>query len=417
MIDVADLINRKFCFDSRKVENGCVFVAIKGEKYDGHDFASEALSKGASFVVVEKDLGIKNQIITDSVVDFLIDLASKKIKSSMVVGITGSSGKTFTKEILARLIPNSFKSTRNMNTEIGLPISILNEYSGEKFSILEMGVNKRGDIKKLCRIKKPKIGVVLNVGRQHLGMFSSERELFEAKMEMFECSDLKVYNADDGRMTEYVGNSGKSMGFGKANGKCKLKDWKYFNLETQAVYEISGETYYLRFNKLAHEGHLLNVAASICVLNLLDLPFDPTRIIHLPRIPQRFDVKIVKGILIIDDTYNASLLSFEKAVQALMLLDGRKFAVVGPILEQGKYSKETHESLSDILSELDGVFVLDGFEGSEHIRPKNLVFRSANREKLVENVMSHLRPGDVVLFKASRGVKMEKVLEKVVKWI
>ncbi len=98
MIGSVDIVNKKFCFDSRKVEKGCVFVAIKGKRFDGHDFALEAVSRGASLVVVERDLGIENQIVVENVVDFLVDLASKKIGSSTVIGITGSSGKTFTKE-------------------------------------------------------------------------------------------------------------------------------------------------------------------------------------------------------------------------------------------------------------------------------------------------------------------------------
>ena len=417
MIESVDILNKKFCFDSRKVERGCVFVAIRGERFDGHDFALDAISRGASFAVVERDLGIENQIIVEDVVNFLIDLASKKIGSSTVIGITGSSGKTFTKEILSMLIPNSFKSSGNMNTEIGLPISILNGYSGERFSILEMGVNKRGDIKKLCGIKRPEVGVVLNVGKQHLGLFSSEEELFKAKMEMFECSESFVYNADDPRMSKWIKTPKNSLGFGKLRGHCKLKDWKYQDFHTQAVYEIDEKTYYLKFGRLLHEGHLLNIAASICTLYLLELPFDPTRIVHPPKIPQRFDTKVIKGVLIVDDTYNASLLSFKRAVEALKRLDGRKIAVVGPILEQGEHSKDTHEELSDILSSIDASFVLDGFEGSEYINPRNLVFRSDSKEELSRRVLNYLKPGDIALFKASRGVEMEKVLEKVIEWM
>lgn len=417
MIGSVDIVNKKFCFDSRKVEKGCVFVAIKGKRFDGHDFALEAVSRGASLVVVERDLGIENQIVVENVVDFLIDLASKKIGSSTVIGITGSSGKTFTKEFLSALIPDSFKSPGNMNTEIGLPVSILNEYSGEKFSILEMGVNRKGDIRKLCRIKKPEVGVVLNVGRQHLGFFPSEEDLFKEKMEMFECSKSCVYNADDSRMLEWIGGSRRALGFGKLSGHCKLSDWRYKGLETQAIYEIDRKIYYMKFDKLVHEGHLLNVAASICVLRLLDLPFDPAKIVHLPKIPQRFDTKIVKGALLIDDTYNASLMSFKMAVGALKKLGGRKIAVVGPILEQGRHSRETHGKLSDILSELDATFVIDGFEGSEHINPNNLVFRSFSKEDLAKRVASYLKPGDVALFKASRGVEMERVLKKVIEWM
>ncbi len=413
-----NLLDKKFCFDSRKVKSGCVFVAIRGERYDGHNFVEDALKRGADLALVERDVGIDRQIVVENVVRYLINLASEKLKADVVIGVTGSSGKTFTKEVLASVIPDSFKNSGNMNTEIGLPISILNSYRGERVAILEMGMNKAGDIRKLCEIRKPDVGIVLNVGRQHLGFFSSEKDLFKSKMEMFECSEKLVYNADDPRMREWVEKLGKiSVGFGRSFGICTLIDWMYSDFHTKVAYEVEGKELRFSFGRILHEGHLLNIAASLCTLKLLNMPLNLTELVELPTVSQRFHVFSKRGILFIDDTYNASLISFERAVDAMLKLKGRRIAVVGPILEQGRYARETHEMLSNILERLNGTFVLDGFEESEYINPRNLVYRSSSKEELTKFVAKYLKPGDVVLFKASRGVKMEEVLKRVIGWI
>ncbi len=413
-----DFLKEKFCIDSRKVEKGCIFVAIKGERFDGHDFVPEALEKGAKLAVVERPLGTGKEIVVESVIDFLIELASRKLRAKTVIGITGSSGKTFTKDLVADILPDSFRSPGNMNTEIGLPLSILNEYEGQKFAVLEMGVSKRGDLERLCKIRKPDVGVVLNVGRQHLGFFESEEELFEEKTKIFECSRMIVYNADDERMREKVEILKKPVkGFGKNNGECKLVDWRYSSGNTEVVYEVESSAVYLKLFDIYHMGHLLNVAAALCVLRILDLPLDPEEIIRPKKEKGRFNVFEKKGVIFIDDTYNASLLSFKMAIDAMERMEGRRIAIVGPILEQGSFSKETHERLSKILEKIEGVFVLDGYEGSEYIDPSNVIGRSDSKEELAEMVSRYLRDGDIALFKASRGVKMEEVLERVIGWI
>ena len=413
-----DFLKEKFCIDSRKVEKGCIFVAIKGERFDGHDFVPEALEKGAKLAVVERPLGTGKEIVVESVIDFLIELASRKLRAKTVIGITGSSGKTFTKDLVADILPDSFRSPGNMNTEIGLPLSILNEYEGQKFAVLEMGVSKRGDLERLCKIRKPEVGVVLNVGRQHLGFFESEEELFEEKTKLFECSRMIVYNADDERMREKVEILKKPVkGFGKNNGECKLVDWRYSSGNTEVVYEVESSAVYLKLLDIYHMGHLLNVAAALCVLRILDLPLDPEEIIRPKKEKGRFNVFEKKGVIFIDDTYNASLLSFKMAIDAMERMEGRRIAIVGPILEQGSFSKETHERLSKILEKIEGVFVLDGYEGSEYIDPSNVIGRSDSKEELAEMVSRYLRDGDIALFKASRGVKMEEVLERVIGWI
>lgn len=410
-----NLLGKKFCYDSRKIEHGCVFVAIKGNKVDGHDFAKEALKKGASFVVVEKDMNLSNQIIVDNVIDFLLKLAYVQLKAKKVIGVTGSSGKTFTKEILNSLLPGSFKTPGNMNTEVGVPISILNEYKEQEVAIIEYAMNKRGDIKRICKVIKPDVGVVLNVGRQHIGVAGNFENIFYGKMELFQCSNILIYNANDERMIEYVETMNKpKVSFGMKKGDVSLLEWSYIDNITKAKYRIYDEEKKVILNDIFHRGHLLNIAAAIAAVIGADQKVCWECLEKIKNVKGRFHWKNVGGIRIIDDTYNASLSAFDVAVETMLKVNAkRRLAVVGPIFEQGKFSKETHERLSKILEKLDGVFILDGYEGSEYIKPKNIIVRAKNKDKLAEKVVNYLRNGDIVLFKASRGVMMEEVLYKV----
>ncbi len=406
------LFEKRFCIDSRNVEPGCVFVAIRGGKHDGHDFVKEALSKGASLAVVERSVGGNKELVVGSTIDFLLSLASEKLNSELIIGVTGSSGKTLTKELISKMIPGSFYNPGNMNTEIGLPLSILNGFSGQRIAVLEMGMDKRGDIRKLCSYFPPKIGVVLNATRQHIGIAGSEEEIFLGKMEMFESSERCVYNADDERMRDFVEKLGKTrIGFGMRKGNVILKDWKYEGLKTVAVYEIEGEEALLLLPGVWHRGHLLDLAAAISTLKILDLPLELSWVKSFEFLPGRFKLLNLRGIIAIDDTYNASLEAFEAAIEAMLKMRAnRRIAVVGPILEQGAFAKDTHEKLSEILERIDGVFVFDGAEESIWIRPRNLIYRSEDVGDLARAISKEITVGDVALFKASRGVRIERVL-------
>ncbi|MCD6449942.1 MAG: UDP-N-acetylmuramoyl-tripeptide--D-alanyl-D-alanine ligase [Thermotogaceae bacterium] len=412
---INNLLGRRFCYDSRKVEKGCVFVAIKGSRFDGHDFAKEALKKGASFVVVERDLQLDNQIVVEDVIGFLLELACEYLKAKKVIGVTGSSGKTFTKEVLGKLFPGAFKTPGNMNTEIGIPISILNEYEEQRVAIVEYAMNKRGDIKRICRFIKPDVGIVLNVGRQHIGVAGSFENIFQGKMELFQCSGAAVYNADDEKMTEYVSALGKPrVSFGIKKGDISLLDWSYMEGKTRAKYLVFKKEKEVVLNDIFHRGHLLNIAAALAGAHILGERICWECLQYVRNMKGRFCWKDINGIKIVDDTYNASLAAFDMAVEVMLRVKARRrLAVVGPIFEQGEFSRETHEGVSRILEKLDGVFVLDGYEGSEYINPANVVSRVADKEALAEKVANYLKKGDVVLFKASRGVGMEEVLYRV----
>ena len=356
---------------------------------------------------------LKNQIIVNNVIDFLLSLAAEYLKAKKVIGVTGSSGKTFTKEVLNKLLPDSFKTPGNMNTEIGVPISILNEYKGQEVAIIEYAMNKKGDIERICKIIKPDVGIVLNVGRQHIGVAGSFENIFYGKMELFQCSDTIIYNADDEMMSEYVKTINKpKISFGIKRGNVSLLEWNYTaSGKTKVRYKIFNEEKKIMLNDIFHRGHLLNIAAAVAAAIGTSEKICWKCLENIKNVKGRFHWKNLGKIRIIDDTYNASLSAFDVAVETMLKIDAkRRLAVVGPIFEQGWFSKETHERLSKILEKLDGVFVLDGYEGSEYIKPKNVIARAKDKKKLARKVVNYLRKGDIILFKASRGVMMEEIL-------
>ncbi|KUK22350.1 MAG: UDP-N-acetylmuramoyl-tripeptide--D-alanyl-D-alanine ligase, partial [Thermotoga petrophila] len=241
-----DLLTRRFVLNSKEVREGDVFVAVKGKKFDGHDFIDEALRNGAYAIIAERKTVDSDRILlVESSVDALAKLAREKLGnfSGTVVGVTGSSGKTTTKEILYNLLKNKrsvFKTPGNMNTEYGLPLSILNDYKGEEILVLEMAASRPGDIAHLCKIAPPDVAVLLNVGSAHLEFFGTRERIMETKMEIIKHSKenaTAVTLFDDPDLRREVPCYRKTLFFGKEGGDSVLKDWWYYEGSTIAEFE------------------------------------------------------------------------------------------------------------------------------------------------------------------------------------
>ncbi len=408
-----------FVIDSRKVTPGCVFVAIKGEKTDGHLYVNDALSKGAKYVVVEKDVQAPENCLirVDSTVDFLINSAREKIQryNPFVIGITGSNGKTTTKELLSYLIgrERSFSNPGNLNTEIGLPLSILNYYKGERYLVLEMAMNKFGDIAKLCQIARPDISVLLNVGTAHRGVAGSDQAILEGKLQIVQMMNPNgtAVVIKDERILQKL--SLKSLvTFGYRQGDYQILDYFYDDLSTIATYKTRGEIVELHFKSPWNIGQLTNIGAVLAVLDLIKVGYDKSLLENFSPIQDRFKVSKHKDIIVINDCYNASLESFKVAVDALTKLGKRSFAVVGSIKEQGIYSTQTHRELGKILESVDGVIVYNLDHEIDSMVCSKEVLRTDDEKEIVSFLRRTLKPEDAVLFKASRAVQMERVLAK-----
>ncbi|MCD6267562.1 MAG: UDP-N-acetylmuramoyl-tripeptide--D-alanyl-D-alanine ligase [Thermotogaceae bacterium] len=418
------LLSRRFVLDSRSIRPGDVFVAIKGKKVDGHEFVREAFERGAYAAVVEKPVKHSGNIyLVENVVDFLADLAREKLgslESKRIIGITGSNGKTTTKEILYQLLSftdSVFKTPGNMNTEYGLPLSLINEYKNENILVLEMAMNKKGDIKHLCSIAPPDIAVILNVGTSHIGLLGSRKDIMEAKLEIISYSrenSVVVCFHDDDELRERVREiNKKTLFFGRRGGDVVLEDWWYANGDTACIIEHFGEKIAFKLSGIWNEGQILSLLASVSVLKALGKEL-PVRILPELKLPEnRFHVMRSKGLYIINDTYNASLESFDVAVKTMLRIgEGKKYAVVGSIKEQGMFSKETHERLGKKLEALDGVYLYTADDEINQMKCSKILMRSDNPKVIAKNLFSRVAAGDVILFKASRFVEIEKVLKE-----
>lgn len=411
--------NSRFVVDSRQVTPGCVFVAIKGEKTDGHFYANEAINKGAAYVVAEKKLQHipEEKLITvNDTIEFLLSNAREKLKkhNPVVIGITGSNGKTTTKELLYQLLgkDRAFRNPGNLNTEIGLPLSILNEYNAEKFAILEMAMNKFGDIARLCQIAMPHVAILLNVGTAHRGIAGNQEMILRGKLQLIENMQkngtaIVLY---DKKLLDRI--SLKPMvTFGYKKGDYQLVDYCYIDFSTKAFYKTPREQLIFNLKSIWNAGQLTNISAVLAALDILGIDCNKNILENFTPVAGRFRVMNCNGIYVVDDTYNASIESFETAVETIKKLGKRSFAVVGSIKEQGKYSIETHRKLGEILEKLDGVVVYNVDNEIEIMNCSKKIFASNNATEISDFLKRILIPGDVVLFKASRSVQIEKVLQ------
>ncbi|MGB9820354.1 MAG: UDP-N-acetylmuramoyl-tripeptide--D-alanyl-D-alanine ligase [Pseudothermotoga sp.] len=408
-----------FVIDSRKVTPGCIFVAIRGEKTDGHFYVQDALCKGAKYAVVEKEVDAPaSQLIkVENTVDFLINTAHDKVQKykPFVIGITGSNGKTTTKELISRSIgkENCFANPGNFNTEIGLPLSIINHYHGERYLVLEMAMNKFGDIAKLCEVAQPDVSVLLNVGSAHRGVAGNDQAILEGKLQIIEKMrpNGTAVVINDERILRKISTPFLAT-FGYRKGDYQLLDYCYHDLSTTAVYKTASETVEFNLKSIWNTGQLTNIAAVLAVLDLIKVNYNKDLIENFSPVQGRFKVFKHRDIIVIDDCYNASLESFKVAIETLRKLGKRSFAVVGSIKEQGVYSAQTHQELGKMLEALDGVIVYNSDHEIDFMSCSKEILRTDDAEQVVLFLRKILQPQDVVLFKASRAVQIERVLEK-----
>ncbi len=418
MIKISDLFGHRFVVDSRKVEAKDVFVAIKGQKVDGHDFVKDALSKGAFAVVVERDVGIENQVIVPDTVEFLGQLAKKIVEkfNPKIVAITGSNGKTSTKEIIHKIVSSqapAFKNEGNLNSEIGLPLSIINSYKGEPVLVLEMAQRVVGDIEYLTKLFNPDIGILLNAASAHVGFTGSEEKILEGKWQITRYAKDVILNFDDERIVEKSKslNSQRIFSFGLTNGDYRFLEKRFNGEKTEMLFSTPDGVTYVAVNGYWTKAMALAILIGYIVSNILEIDFNPSVLNNFQTLPGRFYVKLINNLYIVDDSYNASYESFKHGIEEVVSNFPRPwYAVVGGMKELGEKSKEYHEKLSTLLEQLDGVIVYDIDEDTKYINPKNTILRSDKVDEIVEYLRS-ISEG-TIYFKASRYYELERIISE-----
>ena len=427
-------IAQGYSIDSRTIRSGELFFAVIGERLDGHDYVEQALAKGAVAAVIHKNQARRyaansQLLLVDDTLAALQNLAAavRRFWAKPLIAVTGSAGKTTTKEAIAHVLSTKFgvlKSEGNLNNHFGLPLMLLKLDSEHDIAVVEMGMSHAGEIAALAKIAGPEIGVVTNVAPVHLEFFNSIAEIAAAKRELIESlpsTGTAILNADD----EYVSQFGKSFkGRVVTYGTGLTADVRAENIETQG---ISGST----FDIVAaghrsrvqlplvgvHNIHNALAAVAVAVERGFDLSLAAEALSTLAPPEKRGQVIQLGNITVVNDCYNSNPKALEAMVQALTTMPAkRRIVVAGEMLELGPTAEELHRGSGRYIAG-HNVDLLLGVRGLAHV-----IVESAQAEGISADFVAtpeeagawlarETRDGDVVLIKGSRGVKLERALE------
>ena len=416
--------------DSGKVEKDYLFVAIDGANVNAHKFIPDTIEKGALCVVSHEDLGETGfpYILVESTGQALLDIA-KLYRDSFdikVVGITGSVGKTSTKEIIASVLEEKFKVLKtegNYNNEIGEPLTILKIRDEHEVAVIEMGISDFEEMHRLAKVSRPDVCVITNIGTCHLENLGDRDGVFKAKTEMFDYASkdcFVVLNGDDDKLSNVKEVNGHAPVFfgidtdrdvmaikyeslGIRGTKVKIK---YFDKELDTVIPIPG--YHMIYNAMA----------AVCIGSHFGMTLDEidSGIRNLKAIGGRNNIFTTNGITVIDDCYNANPMSMKASINVLSQANGRKVAILGDMFELGENSKELHKEVGqaavgkvDILVCI-GNLSKDIAEAAIEGGCNTLYF--PNKADFEENLSAYIKEGDTVLIKASNGMKFKTIVEK-----
>jgi UDP-N-acetylmuramoyl-tripeptide--D-alanyl-D-alanine ligase len=423
---------REVVIDSRAVGQNDLFVALLGERVDGHDFVLDAIARGARGVLAQRlPEALPDHVAAFVVADTLAALqrlaaGRRERRRARVIGVTGSVGKTTTKEIAAAVLGTRYpvlKNEANYNNEIGLPLTLLKLSHRHKRAVLEMGMYALGEIRTLCEIARPEIGVVTNVGPSHLERLGSLEAIAAAKAELPESlppQGFAVLNADDPLVMAMIDRTrARPMTYGMSEGA----DVRATEVQSRGLEGVSfrlhskGESAAVRTQLPGR--HIVSNALAAATVAIADgmLLSDVASALEQARVPLRLQVHRAKGGgTILDDTYNASPASVAAALDLLGELPGRRVAVLGDMAELGAAEREGHLATGRRAAETADVIHTVG-EKARLIAEAALagghhnVHEWPTKEAAGEAVAADLRPDDVVLLKASRAMALETLLD------
>lgn len=419
-----------FSKDTRTIKEGDIYVGIKGENFDGNKFYLDALEKGAMGCILDNidgDIPSKYQdrfiVKVNNSLECIQNLARYKrsLYNIPVIGVTGSVGKTSTKDMIYSVLKEKYKVLKtegNNNNHIGLPFTIL-RLKDEEIMILEMGMNNLGEISFLTNIAKPTIGVITNIGTAHIGNLGSRENIMKAKLEIIEgLSGPLIVNMDNDMICnniEYIKGLNDIITIGIDN----KSDYMAYDIDDNK-FKIDGEDF---ISPIGNRAFIYNSITAYVIGKLCNVSIDKIKngIKSLELTGNRLEYKKAKsGAVIIDDSYNASLDSIKSSLEILKKEKGRKIAIIGDVLELGEYSKDIHQEIGKVLldSNLDFIVTIgsdtkytdeylinNGFDNIKHFSKENECY---------DYLDSLLKEGDVVLIKGSHGINLKNVVNYLV---
>ncbi len=422
--------------DSRVVTNDQVYVAIKGDRFDGNDYIDDAIDKGASIIIASrvdnnKDYNGVCVILVKNTIDCLQKLAMYKrsLYDIPVIAVTGSVGKTSTKDIIYSVVSkkyNALKTMGNYNNHLGVPLTILSLREHDAL-VIEMGMNHLGEISLLSKIAKPTIGVITNVGTAHIGNLGSRENILKAKLEILDGMIDKsiVINIDNDMLNSSVD---------------KLKD-NYdlytVSINNDSMYKavnIKEDIFSSKFDIIDKDNNILvNVGGQAFIYNSLvaysigdilgiDAHLIKEGISEFKLSSHRLEKKINNnGVIIIDDTYNANYDSMKSSIELLgKVKDKRKILIIGDMLELGDYSKEIHYNIGEVVFNNSIDVLITVGEESKHIVDKVLsmgfnkdnIYSFNNESEVSTDMLKQYNSNDIILLKGSHSIGLVNIVDR-----
>lgn len=438
---------RGVSINSRTIEKEELFVCIQGENFDGHNFLGEAINKGAAGIILSDPVHLSGNMISGGNSPFVIqsqntlralqDLAGYQRTRFpfQVVAVTGTNGKSTTKEMIASIIETKYKTLKtqgNLNNHIGLPLTLLARKPEHEVGVLEMGMSAAGEIKRLAEIAMPDIGVITNISAGHLDQLKTVKDVQAAKGELFDSINKEgtaIVNADDPLVLELA----KSLRVKKITyGIAQSSDVQASNIQNEGS---SGFTFTAKvFNqkisvKLSQIGYcnIYNALAALATGHSLGISGkDMSRgLENYQQIPQRNEQIHYEGVTLINDAYNANPQSMREALKTLSEFNtqGKRFLIIGDMLELGPLSESAHHELGQeiILSNVDHLVTVGPLaslvaeSAKKNPRHPLQIGKFNTHAEAVSYLLRNVEKGDCLLIKGSRGAKMENIIQEYLK--
>jgi len=429
--------------DTRTLQRGDFFIALRGPRFDGNAFVGEAINRGAVGALVDPGFEERADVLTraaivqvDDTTRGLQDLARavRRASGTRVIAITGSAGKTTTKETIAQFLALRYrvvKNKGNLNNHIGLPISLMQLRDEPDVAVMELGMNHAGEISTLVAIAEPDVRVWINVGDAHLGFFASPEAIADAKAEILErsgSSSVLVCNADDQRVMSRIGSfRGRVVTFGTVEGATvRAVDIEDRGIDGMRARVITPAGEAVITTPLLGRGNLSNILAAMAVAIDAGVPLDEiaAAAAQLKPADHRGAVHRLKGgVTLIDDSYNASPAALKRALEVVAreTRASRKVAVLGEMLELGEASARLHEECgrAAVSARVDRLLTVGGAPAralglaaiAVGLAPE-AVIHVANSNEAADVAAGLVQAGDLVLVKGSRGIRLERVVER-----
>ncbi|MDD7793975.1 UDP-N-acetylmuramoyl-tripeptide--D-alanyl-D-alanine ligase [Clostridium sp. 'White wine YQ'] len=421
----------KITTDSRKIEKDSIFFALKGENFNGNEYIGTAIKNGAKLCVVDEDVTFDENIDcsiikVDNSRTALLDLAEyyRSKLSLKVIGVTGSTGKTSTKDIIAAILSEKFKVFKtkgNFNNEIGVPLMIFELDNSYDVAVLEMGMSDFGEIHRLAKAARPDISVITNIGISHIENLGTQEGILKAKMEItdyFNEKSILILNSEDKYLNTVKDRNFRIIRCG-VNESSDLKAAEIHLMEEHVEFSIWHNDNFCRFKIDAPGEHsVLNGLLGIACSLELGLTFEEMKkgLNNLERTSMRLEFIRKNDITIINDCYNASPQSMKAALDVQKNTKGkRKIAVLGTMLELGQMSFEAHKEVGKYAKEIgiDELLVTGEYSTAYKEGFGDSIRSFKSKEELIKFLDEFIDSEDCILIKASRGMKFEEIVHSI----